>query len=38
MKKKVLDEPEKFTDYTLGNDQLYMNMGYRADDEDYSVS
>jgi len=35
MKNKVLDEPGKFTDYTLENGQLYRNMGYRADDSVY---
>ncbi|XP_044313299.1 uncharacterized protein K02A2.6-like [Drosophila rhopaloa] len=35
MKDKVRDEPEKFSDYMMENGQLYRNMGYRADDEDY---
>jgi len=34
MKDKVHDESEKFADL-LENGQLYRNMGYRADDEDY---
>jgi len=35
MQVKTREYPEKFSDYMMENGQLYRNLGYRADDEDY---